>query len=78
LNHAQHEAVVRVLLEDGAASTEVFASIVSDYVDNNGPAKLAQELEVSSSTVMRWSRGSARPHPRIRQKIVDWIWEQAG
>ena len=55
---------------------QVFHAIVSDYVERAGPKHLAVAMKLDSATVMRWSRGSTSPHPRIQQKVVDWIWEQ--
>lgn len=57
-------------------STDVFAAIVADYADVNGPGDIAVEFKVSPSTVMRWARGTSVPGPAVRQAVVDWIWEQ--
>lgn len=32
--------------------------------------ELAAEFEVSESTVLRWAKGTARPHPRIRNQVI--------
>lgn len=72
------ERILAVLLEEGAIREEIFAAIVADFVDywRSGDRMIAAEFEVAATTVQRWARGSAVPHPRIRQAVVDWIWEQ--
>ena len=35
--------------------------------------KLADEFEVAVSTVKRWRIGTARPHPKLTQLIVDYL-----
>jgi len=71
------------LLEDfleeiRAASTEdieVFKSIVKRAREavEIPSREFADEFEVAPSTIDRWCRGVARPHPYVRQAVYFWI-----
>lgn len=39
--------------------------------------ELAGKFEVAQSTVGRWIRGTARPHPLIQKQILRFIREQS-
>ena len=65
---------------------ENFKSAVAGYIwydpsasipYNEGKAwNLAGKFGVPKSTVIRWISGKARPHPLIRQQIVEYIHKQ--
>lgn len=52
-----------------------FQEVVASYLQLTGdrPQVLAEECEAAVSTVTRWAAGHARPRPRIRRFIVEWI-----
>jgi transcriptional regulator with XRE-family HTH domain len=55
-------------------SSEAFAPIVAATASLGlYQRELAEEFEVAESTVSRWARGLARPHPRMQKLIVDAI-----
>lgn len=37
------------------------------------PKELADEFEVSQSTVRRWAHGVSRPHPYLKKAVVESI-----
>ncbi|MFH0752778.1 MAG: hypothetical protein V1914_04260 [archaeon] len=39
--------------------------------------KLADEFQVAESTIERWVKGTAVPHPNLRIKILEWIAENS-
>lgn len=43
----------------------------------NSQRELAREFEVAESTVSRWARGVARPHPRLQLQIVKSVKRRA-
>jgi hypothetical protein len=45
------------------------------YLAKNPEAErdLANKFQVATSTIKRWANGTARPHPRLVQKIVAHI-----
>jgi hypothetical protein len=62
-------------ITDYSISEKGFRHRVIDFLCyNDGGAKaLAREFEVALSTVSRWARGTANPHPRIRGQIAKFI-----
>jgi DNA-binding transcriptional regulator YiaG len=54
-----------------------FAEKVAKFIKNNKSEGLAKEFEVATSTVNRWARGAARPHPRISAQILAYIKENS-
>lgn len=38
---------------------------------------LARAFEVAESTVSRWAKGIARPHPAIQKLVLAWIGKRA-
>jgi hypothetical protein len=59
--------------------SHAFAQIVTAASEVLGTYQrdLANEFEVAESTVSRWSKGIARPHPRIQRQIVQSILRRA-
>lgn len=60
---------------DVTSRAEAFSTIVRAGVDVFGRSQreLADEFEVSESTVSRWANGVTRPHPRLQQMVVTAI-----
>lgn len=58
--------------DEKTASAEAFAQIlaVSFEVLGTFQRDLAVEFEVAESTVSRWAKGTARPHPRIQKQVI--------
>ena len=55
-------------------SSDAFGKIVAATVSSGRyQRELAAEFEVAESTVSRWARGIARPHPRMQKLIVGAI-----
>lgn len=53
-----------------------FAQIVAQRLlelPSHQQQELADEFQVTVSTVSRWASGVARPHPRIQKQILDSI-----
>lgn len=50
-----------------------FQRIVSSFLDQLGSYQrdLAITFEVSSSTISRWARGTAKPHRLVQRLIID-------
>lgn len=42
-------------------------------IDHGLTDKLAEEFQIHPSTVRRWANGVAKPLPRLRQQIIDFI-----
>jgi len=40
---------------------------------SDGRQDLAREFQVADSTVGRWISGVARPHPRLKRRIVGYL-----
>lgn len=62
-----------------SGTPESFAGIVAEAFETLGAYQrdLADDFEVAESTVSRWARGIARPHPLIQKQIVQWISRRA-
>ena len=62
-----------------SGTPESFANIVGEAFETLGAYQrdLADDFEVAESTVSRWARGIARPHPLIQRQIVQWICRRA-
>jgi len=62
------------------ASTEGFAGILAASFEVLGTFQrdLAVEFEVAESTVSRWAKGTARPHPRIQKQVIRSLQRRAG
>jgi hypothetical protein len=51
---------------------EGFKSVVTGAIEQGqSPNDLAREFEVSEMVVKGWAKGTARPHPRIQEYVVD-------
>lgn len=50
-------------------------SVLRTYLTSHPGAErdLATEFQVAVSTVKRWQSGTARPHPRYAQMIIDSV-----
>lgn len=48
-------------------------NLSSSSYDKEKARKLAGEFEVAESTVIRWIKGTANPHPLIKQQVIDYI-----
>jgi hypothetical protein len=66
------EAACSAWLSANEPSTETFAKLVeaSFHVFGTFQRELAHEFEVAVSTVSRWAKGTARPHPLMQKQIV--------
>ena len=60
------------LQDKNVATSEAFAGIVAASFNVLGMFQrdLAREFEVVESTVSRWAKGTARPHPLLQKQIV--------
>ncbi len=62
-----------------------FKDKLRNYLDDGGSGFLklrnnlvraplvAEEFQVGTSTVARWADGLTAPHPRLQEKIIEWI-----
>ena len=68
----QFESACNAWLSEKDPSTDGFAQLVSAAFQVFGTfqRELAREFEVAVSTVSRWAKGSARPHPLLQKQIV--------
>lgn len=68
----QFETACNAWLIEKETSTEAFAELVgaSFQVFGTFQRELAHEFEVAVSTVSRWAKGTARPHPLLQKQIV--------
>lgn len=59
-------------------SPEYFSSAVKIALNEYGlpVVEIANRFEVADSTVLRWASGTAVPHSRLRQNILDYIAEK--
>jgi ribosome-binding protein aMBF1 (putative translation factor) len=75
----QFESACSVWLTQKETSTEVFAELVeaSFQVFGTFQRELAHEFEVAVSTVSRWAKGTARPHPLLQKQIVRSLHRRA-
>ncbi len=66
------EATCNAWLSEKEPSTEKFSELVgaSFQVFGTFQRELAHEFEVAVSTVSRWAKGTARPHPLLQKQIV--------
>ena len=62
------------------ASEEGFAKILAAAFEVLGTFQrdLAAEFEVAESTVSRWAKDTARPHPRIQKQVIRSLQRRAG
>ena len=59
-------------------NTELFGRIVAGAdVLSRSQKELAVQFEVAESTVSRWAKGYARPHPRLQKYVVSKLKTQA-
>jgi len=72
MTQEQFEAACTAWLSQKESSTETFAVLVdaSFQVFGTFQRELAHEFEVAVSTVSRWAKGTARPHPLMQKQIV--------
>lgn len=56
---------------------EELRELVGAWITCGGTRSLAAHFEVPLSTVERWYRGTAAPHPLIRDQIIAWIRARA-
>jgi hypothetical protein len=72
MNVEEFETACGAWLSQKESSTETFAELVeaSFQVFGTFQRELASEFEVAVSTVSRWSKGTARPHPLLQKQIV--------
>jgi|GEM_PF-4571448 len=56
-------------------SKEYFSAAVKVAMEEYDLSKsdIAREFQVADSTVRRWANGVSVPHPRLREKILEWI-----
>lgn len=68
------------LSDEKNASAEGFAGILAASFEVLGTFQrdLAVEFEVAESTVSRWAKGTARPHPRIQKQVIRSLQRRAG
>ena len=52
---------------------KLFAETVKRAMEKGGVSWLANRYEVSPVTVTRWAEGIVRPHPHIRDMIIDGL-----
>ena len=66
------DAACNAWLSEKEPSTESFGKLVgaSFQVFGTFQRELAHEFEVAVSTVSRWAKGTARPHPLLQRQIV--------
>lgn len=66
------EAACNAWLSEKEPSTESFGTLVGESFQVFGTfqRELAHEFEVAVSTVSRWAKGTARPHPLMQKQIV--------
>jgi hypothetical protein len=59
-------------------SIELFSRVVAgaDVLCRN-QRELAKEFRVAESTVSRWAKGYARPHPGVQRYVVSTLRKQA-
>jgi len=67
--------VLRLCCERFDGSNEQFAELIREALEDMAISQqvLADEFQVAASTVSRWSRGVARPHPKLQKLIIDRI-----
>jgi hypothetical protein len=53
---------------------DAIAGAIKDGLKRN----LADKFEVSEDTVERWANGVANPHPVVKDKILDYLWDFYG
>jgi len=60
-------------------SSDEFAQLVRTAFEVLGAYQrdLAAEFEVAESTVSRWAKGTARPHPRIQKQVIRALTRRA-
>ena len=68
----QFESTCVAWLTQKDPSTQAFAELVGASLQVFGTfqRELAHEFEVATSTVSRWAKGTARPHPLLQKQIV--------
>jgi ribosome-binding protein aMBF1 (putative translation factor) len=68
-----------VWLKAEDVSTVGFASLLAGAFDVLGTFQcdLAAEVEVAESTVYRWAKGTARPHPQIQKQVIRSLLRRA-
>lgn len=73
------ETACNAWLSEKESSTAKFAELVgaSFQVFGTFQRELAQEFEVAVSTVSRWAKGTARPHPLLQKQIVRSLLRRA-
>jgi ribosome-binding protein aMBF1 (putative translation factor) len=66
-------------LSEKDASIETFAGIIEASFEVFGTLQrdLSTEFEVAISTVSRWAKGTARPHPLLQKQIVRSLHRRA-
>lgn len=61
---------------DDPKNDELFKAVVNQYISGRSDKdlqQLAEHFECHMSTVHRWANGVARPLPRLRILVVDYI-----
>lgn len=48
-------------------------SILTNNLTESLELELAREFQVATSTVRRWAKGTARPHPRMALMIINYV-----
>jgi len=82
-NNDQPRTYLMIVLEQdrngdlGPTDHTDFASTVQFAIDEAGIAvqDLAREYEIADSTVDRWRRGTARPHPQLQALVRQHIYD---
>jgi hypothetical protein len=62
---------------EAGPSVDLFSRIVAGAdVLARSQRELAEQFEVAESTVSRWAKGYARPHPRVQRYVVSTLRKQ--
>lgn len=66
---------------EDTSSSSLFSKIIKIALelcpmDRIEASEIAKEFEVAESTVQRWARRGALPHPKIQALIAKWLLEQ--
>ena len=79
MNLEQFETGCSEWLGQKETSAEVFSKLVAESLEVFGAFQrdLATEFEVAVSTISRWAKGVASPHPRLQKQVVKYLLARA-